>query len=300
MSSQRLGTAYGIAAYALWGLLPLYWMLLKPAGPIEILAHRIVWSLVFVIGLIAIRRRFTALRSLSRRALGLLGIAALTITINWGTYIWGVLSNNVVETALGYFINPIVTVLLGVLALRERLRPGQWAAIAIAAIAVAILTIDYGRPPWIALILAFSFGTYGLVKKKAAVGAFEGIAVETAILVLPSLAFLGWLESTGAANFGHGHFRLDALLVGSGLATAIPLLLFGAAATRVPLTVLGLLQYLAPSLQFLIGVTLLGEPLPATRLLGFVVVWIALVLFTAESYRHRRARIRSMAAAGMT
>jgi chloramphenicol-sensitive protein RarD len=225
-----------------------------------------------------------------RRRFGLLTIAAVIITFNWGTYIYGVNTGQVVETSLGYFINPLVTVLLGVVVLGERLRLAQWIAVGIAAIAVAVLTVDYGRVPWIALVLAFSFGTYGLLKKKADAGAVESLGVETGVLLLPMSAYLVVLSADGAATFGQRGVGHALLLAGSGVVTAIPLLFFGAAATRVPLTQLGLLQYLAPTLQLAIGVLLYGEPMPAVRLLGFALVWTALIVFTVDSLAAARRR----------
>lgn len=294
MSRERLGVAYGAAAYGLWGLFPLYWPLLQPAGALEILSHRVSWSLLFVaLLLLASRRRGWLRRLLDRPSvLAALVAAALVISVNWGTYIWGVTNGHIVETSLGYYINPLVTVVLGVALLGERLRRAQWVAVALATVAVAVLTVDYGRPPWIALTLAFSFGTYGLLKKQADAGAVEGLTVETAVLVLPALAYLGWLESSGRAVFGHAGSLNVALLVLAGAVTAIPLLLFGAAATRVPLVTLGLLQYLAPTFQLLIGVLVFDEPLPPVRLAGFILVWAALALLTVESLTHQRRALR--------
>lgn len=292
MNPARHGVVYGVAAYGLWGLVPLYWALLDEPGEIEILAHRVVWSLVVVAGLLLVGGGFRRLRALDRRAYLLLTAAAVVITFNWGTYIWGVVNGHVIETSLGYFINPLVTVLMGVLILRERLRRIQWAALGLAAIAVVILTVDYGRPPWIALILAFSFGTYGLIKKKAGVGAVESLAVETAILLLPALGFLVFLEAAGRGSFGHAGLDTDLLLVAAGLVTAIPLLFFGAAAIRVPLTTLGLLQYLAPIVQFALGVLIFREDVPPLRLLGFMVLWTALAVLTVEAVTHRRRVLR--------
>jgi chloramphenicol-sensitive protein RarD len=282
----------GAGAYVLWGLLALYWPLLEPASAPEVLAHRFVWSLVFVAGLLALRRGAGPLAALLRRprSLALLATAALIIALNWLTYTWGVMNGHVVETSLGYFINPLVTVLLGVVVLGERLNAAQWVAIGIATVAVAGLTIDYGRLPWIALTLASTFAAYGLVKKMARVGVVEGLTVETAVLFLPALAFLMASKAHGTLVFGHagaGHAVLAAM---SGVATAVPLLLFAAAVSRIPLTMIGLLQYLAPTLQFLIGVAVFREPLPPTRLAGFALVWVALAVFTIDGIRrHRRA-----------
>ena len=299
MSSERTGVLYGASAYLLWGLFPLYWPLLAPAGAVEVLAHRVLWSLVVVAAVLAVTRRGAAVRTVlaDRRRLLLVALGAVVIAVNWGTYIWGVTSGHVVETSLGYFVNPIVTVLLGVLVLGERLRPAQWTALGAAFVAVVVLTVENGRPPWIALVLAFSFGAYGLLKKVSGVGAVEGLAVETAVLLPVAAGYVAVLGATGAGTFtadGSGHAVLLAL---SGVVTAVPLLAFGAAASRVPLTTLGLLQYLAPTLQFALGVTLFDEPLPLFRLLGFVLVWAGLALFTADLVRHHRRTSRRAAAA---
>lgn len=295
MRTHRNGVIFGVAAYALWGLFPLYWPLLEPAGDLEILAHRIVWSLAVVLVLLGATGHLSAVRGLSLRTYGLLAAGALVITVNWGTYIWAVNSGHVVETSLGYFINPLITVLLGVVILGERLRRWQWIALGIATLAVLVLTVDYGRPPWIALTLAFSFGTYGLIKKKAAVGAVESLAVETAVLFLPAGGFLLILELNGSGTFGHASWDTNLLLAGAGVVTAVPLLFFGAAAIRIPLTALGLLQYLAPIIQFILGVTVFDEDVPLLQLAGFALLWSALVLFTVEALRHRRAVLRQLA-----
>jgi chloramphenicol-sensitive protein RarD len=273
-------------------LFPLYWPLLEPAGAVEILAQRIVWTFVAVLVLLAVLRSWSWLPQLlrDRRRFGLLAMAAVVITFNWGTYIYGVNSGQVVETSLGYFINPLVTVLLGVVLLGERLRVAQWIAVGIATVAVGVLTVDYGRVPWIALVLAFSFATYGLLKKKANVGAVQSLAVETGVLLLPMTAYLLTLTFTGRSTFGQEGIGHAVLLAGSGVVTAIPLLFFGAAAIRIPLTQLGLLQYLAPTLQLAIGVLLYNEPMPPVRLLGFALVWTALVVFTIDSLASVRRR----------
>jgi chloramphenicol-sensitive protein RarD len=294
VTSLRRGTLYGAGAYLLWGLFPLYWPLLAPAGALEVLAHRILWSLAVVLVLLWATRRLPQLRAAvrDRRRLAQVAAAAVVIAVNWGTYIYGVTNDRVVETSLGYFVNPIVTVLLGVLVLGERLRRTQWIAMGAAFVAVVVLTVENGSPPWIALVLAFSFGTYALLKKTAGVGAVEGLAIETAVLLPVATAFVVVLGVSGQGTFaqeGGGHAVLLAL---SGLVTAIPLLLFGAAASRVPLSTLGVLQYLAPTMQFLLGVTLFDEPLPVARLLGFVLVWIGLALFTVDLVRHHRRQLR--------
>ena len=289
---QRRGVALGAAAYLLWGLFPLYWPLLEPAGAVEILAHRVVWSLVVVAAVLVVQRRWRWIGALGRRRVALLVAAALFIAVNWATYIYGVNTGQVVETSLGYFVNPLVTVGLGVLVLHERLRATQWAAVGIAGVAVVVLTLDYGRPPWIALVLAVSFGLYGLLKKQVGIGAVDSLAVETAVLFAPALAYLVLLAGRGSGTFGAAGSGHALLLVSTGLVTAVPLLFFGAAATRVPLTVIGLLQYLAPVMQFLIGVLLYREPMPASRIAGFALVWLALVLLTADGVAASRRSSR--------
>jgi chloramphenicol-sensitive protein RarD len=292
VTDQRRGFLSGVGAYALWGLFPLYWPLLEPASPLEIMAHRIVWSLLFVAAIVWLRRRMSTVREalLDRRTRLALGVCSLVITVNWFLFIWAVNNHHVVEASLGYYINPLVTVLLGVFVLGERLRRLQWAAIAVAAAGVLWLTIEYGRLPWIAIVLALSFGTYGLAKKKANVGTAQSLAVETMVLAPLALGYLLVLQVGGGGTFldnGVGHI---ALLVGSGVATALPLLCFGAAATRIPLSMIGMLQYLTPTLQFLIGVLLYHEPMTSQRWVGFALVWSALALFTAESLSNRRRR----------
>jgi chloramphenicol-sensitive protein RarD len=286
----RRGALYGAGAYALWGLFPLYWPLLEPTGAVEVLAHRVLWSLLVVAVLLRVTHRWSQARAAmaDRGRLLRLAVAAVLIAVNWGTYIYGVTSEQVVETSLGYFINPLVTVLLGVLVLGERLRPVQWGALGVAALAVVVLSVENGRPPWLALVLALSFGGYGLLKKTAGVGAVEGLAVETAVLTPVAALYLLVLGGSGTALAeGYDHLALIAL---SGVVTAVPLLLFGGAAQRVPMVTLGLLQYLAPTIQFLLGVLLLGEPMPLAELLGFVLVWAALAVFTADLVRHARRR----------
>lgn len=292
MSDERRGILFGVLAYLCWGLFPLYWPLLEPATAGEILSHRVVWSLIFVGVLLAVRRQWAWVRYYlaDRRRLALLVSAACIIAVNWFVYIWGVNHGHVVETSLGYFINPLVTVLMGVLLLGERLRRLQWVATGIAAAAVIGLTVDYGRPPWIALTLAFSFGSYGLLKKKANAGALESLTVETAVLVVPAFVYLVAIGARGSGDFGHDAGR-TALLIGTGVITAVPLLFFGAAATRVPLSTLGLLQYLAPTLQFLCGVVVYGEALPLGRLLGFIAVWVALAVFTYDALTGMRRQL---------
>ncbi|MEO3869632.1 EamA family transporter RarD [Nonomuraea sp. B12E4] len=294
MPDLRRGVLFGIAAYTMWGLFPLYWPLLKPSGAVEILAHRMAWSLVAVVAVLALRRHWSWVRELARQPakLALLAVAAVVVTVNWGTYIYAVNSGHVVESALGYFINPLVSVLFGVVLLRERLRPLQWAAVGFGALAVLVLTLDYGRLPWIALTLAVSFGVYGLVKKRANVAATEALAVETLVLLLPALGYLVFLQADGQATFGHHGVWHALLLVGAGVITAVPLICFGAAAIRVPLSTMGLLQYIAPVLQFAVGVLIAKETMPSSRWIGFSIVWLALAIFTYDSFRAARAAAR--------
>lgn len=292
----RRGYLYGLAAYVWWGFMPLYIKLLQPAGAVEILAHRVVWSVLFVAGVLTVVRGWAFLPDLLRRTRALAGIAlaAGLVAINWGVYIYGVNSERVVETALGYFINPLVVVLFGVTVLRERLRAVQWVALAIGAAAVAVLTIDYGRLPYIALALALSFGGYGLVKKWLGLPAAGGFFIESSALALPAIGYLGWLGWRSDLAFGQvsaGHTTLLAL---AGAVTAIPLLCFAEAANRIPLTGLGMLQYVAPVLQFALGVLLFHEPMPPARLAGFALVWLALIVFTVDAVRHARRQLRNM------
>src|SRR5215210_5313800 len=296
---NRSGLAAGVAAYLLWGLFPLFWPLLEPAKPVEILAQRIVWSFVFIGAVLALTLGLRWVRGIERRRLALLALAAVLITVNWGTYIYGVNSEHVVETSLGYFINPLVTVALAVTVLGERLTRLQGLAVAIASAAVVVLALDYGRPPWIALTLACSFGMYGLIKKRAGVDGMKSLGFETAVLSLPALAYLLILAGSGHGTFtteGTGH---AALLAAGGIFTAVPLMLFGAAAIRIPLTTLGVIQYLAPTLQFMIGVLVYSEPMPASRLAGFALVWVALAVFTWDAVRgSRRAHFAAAAEPG--
>src|SRR3954468_6336442 len=278
----------------MWGFFPLYWPLLEPAGAVEILAHRIVWSMVVIAVAVLVMRRLPRLRATfaDRRTRLLLAAAAFLITVHWGTYIYGVNSNHVVETSLGYFINPLVSVLIGVVVLGERLRRLQWVAIGIAAVAVAVLTVDYGRPPWIALALALTFGLYGLMKKLVRTEAAPGLLVETPLVALPAAAGLAGAHAGGTGTFGNAGTDHALLLASSGIATAVPLLLFAAAARRIPLSTVGLLQYLTPLMQLAIGVFVYDEPMPPARLAGFVIVWVALAVFTADSLRHARTGSR--------
>jgi chloramphenicol-sensitive protein RarD len=295
LTESRRGFLLGVAAYALWGLFPLYWPLLEPAGAIEILAHRIVWSLVTMSLLVVVVGRTRTFRLVvgNRRVARLLALAAALITVNWATYIWGVNNGHVVETALGYFINPLVTVLMGVVILGERLRRGQWLAMGVAGLAVVVLSVDYGHLPWVALVLAFSFGSYGLCKKQADAPAIESITFETMVIGPFAMAYVAWLGVHGDSNFashGPGHALL---FVTTGVVTAVPLICFGGAAIRVPMVTLGLLQYLTPILQFLLGILYFHEDMPEGRWVGFALVWVALAIFTVDTLRHRRRTLRT-------
>jgi chloramphenicol-sensitive protein RarD len=295
VDQRRVGVLTGLGAYLLWGLSPLYFPLLKPAGGVEIVANRVVWSLLFIALLLSVVRGWGQVRAAfaDRRTLGVLTLAAVLIVVNWLVFVYGVNSGHVVETSLGYFIYPLVSVLLGVVVFGERLRRLQWVAVAAAAVAVVVLTVDYGRPPWIALTLAGSFGLYGLMKKLVQVEAAPGLFVETVLVVLPALVVMAVLEARGSATFGHAGAVNALLLVGSGIATAIPLLLFAAAARRVPLSTVGLLQYVNPLMQLAIGVFVFSEPMPPARLAGFAIVWFALVVFTADSLRTAHSNRRT-------
>jgi chloramphenicol-sensitive protein RarD len=294
VDERRLGVAAGLGAYALWGLFPLYFPLLEPAGGLEIVAHRVVWSLLFIGILLTVVRRWSLVRAAvsDRRTMLVLAGAAVLISGNWLVFVYGVNSGHVVETSLGYFINPLVSVLLGVVVFKERLRPWQWAAVGLAAVAVTVLAVDYGRPPWIALSLAFTFGLYGVMKKLVRVEAAPGLFLETAIVALPAVVVLGVLHGQGEGTFGNLGALHTALLVLSGVATAVPLLLFAAAARRIPLSTVGLLQYLTPCMHLTIGVFVYGEPMPPVRLVGFALVWAALAVFTVDSLRHARTGSR--------
>ena len=297
-SGVRAGVASGFVAYVLWGLFPLYWGFLEPASPYEVLAARIVFALASLALLVTIVGQWPVVRSVlaDRRArMILLGAAAL-VSVNWGTFIWAVANELVVDASLGYFINPLVSVALGVLVLRERLRGVQWLALGIASVAVLYATLSLGRLPWVALVLAFSFGFYGLAKKLARVDAIPSLTVETLYMAPLALAYLGWLWAQGTLALGANGAGHALLMAGAGPVTALPLLFFGFAAQRVPLSVLGPLQYVAPSLQLVIGVWWLGEPMSTQRWLGFVGVWIALVILTVDAVRASRrgaARARS-------
>ncbi|MEJ5913855.1 EamA family transporter RarD [Pseudokineococcus sp. 1T1Z-3] len=290
----RRGTLMGVGAYTLWGSFPLYFAALAPAGAVEVLVHRVLWALLACLVLTLALRQLGAVRGLlaDRRRAGWLLAAAATIALNWGVYVYAVQSGNVVEASLGYFANPVVTVLLGVLLLGERLRPLQWAAVVLGGLSVAVISVGEGRLPWIALVLAASFGVYGLAKNRVGrrTPALASLTGETLLLAPLALAALVALEVTGRGTFTAVGPLHTALLVGTGVVTVLPLLLFGAAARRVPLTTIGLLQYLTPVLQLLLGVLVLGEDVTSARWAGFALVWLALLLLTTDTLRAARHR----------
>ncbi len=285
------GVAAALAAFTIWGFLPVYWksVALTPAG--EILSHRMVWSLLFVALLLVLRHQWRRLREACSEPQVLLNALGCSVLLgcNWLIYIWAVNAGYIVETSLGYYINPLLNVLLGVLFLQERLRPWQWFAIAIAAAGVLYLTVSYGQLPWIALLLAGSFGFYGLLRKRSRLESMQGLALETALLSLPALAYLFWLGYQETGSFGRYGPDYDLLLAGTGVATALPLLLFAYGARRITLTQLGLLQYIGPSIQLVLGILVYGEEFSGDRVIGFGLIWLALLVYTAESIRRRQA-----------
>jgi chloramphenicol-sensitive protein RarD len=280
MPDTRRGFVFGLVAYTTWGLFPLYWPLLDPTPAIQILAHRMLWSLVFIGALLAARRRWAFVAELRHdlKRTGLLVLAGLLISVNWGVYIWAVNAGHVVESSLGYFITPLVNIGLGVLIFKEHLQRTQWIAVVVGVAAVLVIAVGYGQVPWIGLTLAASFGGYGLVKKVARTPALESLAVETSVMALPAIAYLIFANAQGCGAFGHVSAGLDVLLISSGIVTGVPLLFFAAAARRVPLSVMGMLQYITPVLQFLIGIFLRHEALSGSELAGFALVWVALAI----------------------
>jgi chloramphenicol-sensitive protein RarD len=277
----------GAASYAVWGLFPAYWPLLDPAAPVEVLAHRVLWTLVLMAAVLTVLRGWTALRTLAARGWAMVTAAAVLIAVNWGLFIYAVSVGHVVEVALGYYIGPLVNVLLGVFVLRERLRAVQWVAVGIATVAVLVIAVGDGRVPWLGLGLAVSFATYGLIKKTVPLPATASLTAEGVVLAPLAVAYIVLLQVTGSGTLtGHGAAHV-ALLMSAGPVTAVPLLLYGASARRIPLSTLGTLQYLAPTLQFLWGVLVVGEAMPAERWVGFGLVWLALVLFTLDLLRSR-------------
>ena len=289
MTKFNKGLLFGISAYIIWGLLPLYWKLVEEAGAYEILAHRGIWSLLICISLLALRKQLKSAYVMVRssRTLSLLFLASGLLTINWGVYIWSVTVNRVVEAALGYYITPLINVTFGVLLLREKLRPAQWIAVALAGAGVVILTLGYGSLPWIALVLAISWGSYSLIKKSLNLGALETLSLETLFAFLPNLVFLFIIQGNGSAEFG-STWTISLLLFGAGAATVIPLLLFNGSTTRLPLSTVGLLQYITPTIMFFIGIFINNEDISMTKVIGFAFIWLALAVLSRDLYRSSR------------
>lgn len=295
---MQKGILAAIGAYVLWGVLPIYWKFLHSVPALQIMTHRVVWSFLFLVVIITIRREWEALRcSLSGRTVLMYLAAGVILSVNWLTYIWAVNAGFIVETSLGYFINPLVSVVLGVAFLKERLRLLQWLPVGLAAVGVVYLTITYGQLPWIALVLAFSFGVYGLIKKLAPLGALHGLALETGAVFIPALAYLTVMQVIGSGDFGRTGPVQTLLLAFTGVVTAVPLLLFAFGARRIPLALVGILQYIAPSMQFLIGVLVYREPFTVEKLAGFCIIWLALILYTVEGFWQRRRKSAQAAAA---
>ncbi len=295
---MNTGVVYALGAYLLWGLFPLYFKALSDVPPLQILAHRMLWSLLLLWLILLVRRRWAWLETLRQRPaiLGRFGASALLLAYNWGMYIWAINNGHVVDASLGYYINPLMSVVVGALVLSERLRPAQWAAVAVAAAGVALMTIEVGRLPWIALTLALSFALYGLLRKTAPLGSLEGLALETAVLFPLALCFLAWEGAHGADAFVHGGWGRRLLLAAAGPVTAIPLLLFAAAARRIPLSLLGILQYSMPTVVLGLGIWLYHEPFGADRALGFGLVWAGVAVYLADAvWRLRGARRRQSA-----
>ncbi len=290
MSKNKLGLLFGVSAYSIWGALPLYWVLLEPAKALEIVSHRAVWTVVFcIIVLIATKALKDTLATLKRPRVAIkLFLSSLLISINWLVYIWATNNGHVVEASLGYYINPLIIIGFGVILVKEKLSPLQWVAVSIATLGVLVLTIDYGRLPWIALVLAISWGSYGLIKKQLGLGALEGLAIETFISAFFYLGYLIYIGNQGTGQFGHS-WGLTLLLISAGAITAIPLLLFNGATTRLPFTTIGLLQYITPTLQFSIGVWIRHEEMPTARWVGFMIIWVALTTLAIDLVKSNKA-----------
>jgi chloramphenicol-sensitive protein RarD len=290
LKNTKTGLIFGVSAYVLWGLFPLYWPLLEPSGALEIVGHRAVWSLVFCVIALTVTKAIKPALATMRRPKVFVKLLAATalISINWIVYIWATNNGHVVEASLGYYINPIIMIAIGIILLKEKMRKLQWTSVSIAAFGVLVLTIDYGRLPWVALALALSWGTYGFIKKQLGLGALEGLGIETAISAPFYLAYLAWIGSQGNGHFGHGP-GLTLLLIGSGVVTAIPLLLFNGAGNRLPYTIIGLLQFITPTLQFSIGVWVRHEDMPTARWAGFLIIWVALVVLATDLVKSSRA-----------
>jgi chloramphenicol-sensitive protein RarD len=291
---MKKGVLYGLGAYVLWGFFPIYWKLLHDVSALQVIGHRIAWSFLVLIAFILITKQWNEFRAAAfdSKAVRMYTVSSVLLTINWLIYVWGVNAGFIVETSLGYFINPLLSVLLGVVFLRERLRPLQWLAVGLAAAGVIYLAVAYGRLPWIALSLAVSFGFYGLVKKLAPLSSLYGLALETAIVFPAALVYLLFVGLNGQGSFMHAGITIDLLLAGAGIVTTVPLLMFASAARQIPLSMIGLLQYVAPTLQFLIGVFLYKEPFESSHLIGFGCVWVALIIFWFENSLSNRVPIQ--------
>jgi chloramphenicol-sensitive protein RarD len=292
------GVVYAISAYLFWGIFPIYWKLINHVPAIEIIGHRIAWSFIFVILIIYFSGKWSFFKTSiqNRKNLSPYLISAILLCVNWFTYVWAVNSGYIIETSLGYFINPLVSVLLGVIFLKEKLRPLQWFSVFLAGLGICYLTWRYGSLPWIGLTLAFSFAIYSLIKKKAALNSIQGFAVETGIMVLPATVYLSVVEISGQGALGNQAFWVICLLIFAGVASGLPLLLFGAAARRINLSTLGFLQYIAPPLQFLIGVLVYKESFSQESFVGFGMIWLALLLFSIEAVVSQRSRFIGMPA----
>lgn len=288
------GIALAIGAYGLWGVLPVYWKTIDIVPAPQILSHRIIWSFLFLVIILLVKKDLASFRLAikSKKTLAIFCVASVLIGVNWLTYIWGVNAGYIVETSLGYFINPLVSVILGVVFLKEKLRMFQWIPIILAALGVLYLTLSYGALPWIALLLAGTFGLYGLIKKTAPLNSLHGLSLETGILFLPAAFYLVTAEAQGTGLIGHSGWLVTFLLVFTGVITALPLLFFASAARRINLSTLGILQYIAPTMQFLIGVLVYGEPFTRSRLLGFSIIWTALLIYSLESVIVKRKQVQ--------
>lgn len=293
---RSLGLLFGVSAYTLWGLFPIYWPLLKPANPLEIVSHRAVWTLVFCFIILSLTKTLSSTLAILKRPKIVAGLflSSILISINWIIYIYAANTGHVVEASLGYYINPIVVIAAGVIVLKEKMRPLQWAAVGIATLGVIVLTIDYGRLPWIALGLALSWGSYGLVKKKLGLGALEGLSIETLLSSGAYLGYLIWLGNSGDGQFLNS-WKITLLFIGGGAVTAIPLLLFNGSTNRLPLTLIGLLQYITPTIQFCIGVWYYNEAMPGARWAGFLIIWIALTTLAFDLVKSGRSIDNSIA-----
>jgi chloramphenicol-sensitive protein RarD len=296
LNKHKLGLLYGVGAYVLWGLFPLYWPLLQPATSLEIVSHRAVWTMVFCIVVLAVTHALRSTLATFKRpkVAARLFTTTILISINWLVYVWATNNGHVVEASLGYYINPLIIIAFGVILLKEKMRGLQWVAVSIATVGVVILTVDYGRLPWVALALALTWGTYGLVKKQLGLGALEGLAIETMIAFIPYCGYLIFIGAKGEGQFGHG-IGLTTLLISAGAITAIPLLLFNGSTNRLPYTTIGLLQYITPTIQFSIGVWVNHEAMPTARWVGFIVIWIALMTLAADLVKSGRTINNSIA-----